>query len=97
MVNVEKIDNNNVDILPILIDLDIRNALKIEPCAPVRIYRSLTNELYKKLHLISAPLLLSLIAALITFELSDSLRLVITIFGVIIIIIMNFISIKIKV
>jgi len=90
-------EKNNVDLLPILLDRDVRNSLKIEPCSPVRISRSLKSEIIKRLHLISVPIVMTLIGALISFELSDFAKALILIFGIAVVIFINFVSIKIKV
>ncbi len=92
-----KEDKNNVDLLPILLDRDVRNSLKIEPCSPVRISRSLKSEITKRLHLISVPIVMTLIGALISFELSDFVKAIILIFGIAVVVFINFVSIKIKV
>lgn len=95
--NPGKEDKNNVDLLPILLDRDVRNSLGIEPCSPVRISRSLKSEITKRLHLISVPIVMTLIGALISFELSDFAKTIILTSGIAIVIFINFVSIKIKV
>ena len=96
LANPGKEDQNNVDLLPILLDRDVRNSLGIEPCSPVRISRSLKSEITKRLHLISVPIVMTLIGALISFELSDFVKTMILAFGIAIVIFINFVSIKIK-
>jgi hypothetical protein len=95
-LDMGRLDGNPLDLPPILIDLDARLKLGVRECDPVRIYRSLSHNAGKRLHLISIPLILALIASLVSFEFSSACKSLILVFGFITILIFTFIDMRIK-
>ncbi|MCP4568408.1 MAG: hypothetical protein GY841_12595 [FCB group bacterium] len=87
----------SVDLQPILLDYDARNELKVGQCAPVRIRRSILFEIRKRLHLISTPLILAILAALVSFDLSLYAKLSILASGPAVVLLLIFLGIKMKV
>ena len=84
-----------LDLFPILIDLDVRDDMGVKPGSPLRIYRSIENEIYKRLHLVAIPLIFTLVGALVSFrELGTTFILAMIVFCFFIIVILNFITIR---
>lgn len=83
-----------LDIPVIALDYDARKLLHIEPGDAVRVYRSIKHSIMQKIHLVSTPLLITLIGSIV---LIDSLPLRIFL-GVLfsLVFLLNFIELKIK-
>jgi hypothetical protein len=95
-MNMGRLDGNALDLSPILLDFDARSKLGVRECDPVRIYRSLSHDAGKRMHLISIPLTLALIAALVSFEFSFASKIFILVAGFIAILVFNLIDMRIK-
>ena len=96
LLNIKRIDNNLADLQPILLDYDTRVRLKVGQCAPIRIRRSLAYEIRKRLHYISTPLILTILAALISFNFNHLTKILILAMGAFLIVLLLFINIKIN-
>ncbi len=96
LLKIDELENNPSDLQPIYIDFDARNDLGIQECDPVRIYRDVTSEIIKRLHLISIPLILSICTALITYDPDKPINYYVLGAGILIILVLNFFPVKLK-
>lgn len=96
LLKIERLEGG-VDMQPILLDFDTRNKLKIGQCAPVRIRRSLIFEITKRLHLISTPLILTVIVILLNFGLPDWVKSLIVVMGLLVIFTFIIFNVRMKV
>jgi len=94
ILNLEKLEQTKLDLPWILLDFDAREKLKVEECDPVRIYRSISHCISKRMHLISVPLVLTIMAAIIGFDISTPLKFIMLVLGISFVILFNFIAIK---
>ncbi len=98
LLGTYRIENNKVDINPILMDYDARNSLKIRQCAPLRIRRSILFEIRKRLHYIATPIILTILATVASFpSLSDYTKVIMLTVGALFVILLTFVNIKMKV
>jgi hypothetical protein len=78
----------------IMMDLDARRELGAEKDDPVMIYRDLNYMAGKKVHLLSEPLVLTIIGATLGFDLSFNWQMGILSLGLFLVIIFNFIGLR---
>lgn len=95
LLKIEQGDEDNLDLAKILIDNDARNKLRVEICDPVRISRSIKNDIVKKLHFLSAPLIFAVVGGVLSIEtLVWVEKIIILGVSVILVLILNFIDVK---
>lgn len=86
-----------LDLPLVLIDLQTRLELGVEPGDPVRVYRSIRQAIANRIHLVSLPLIVSVIGALITLEMLDLYKMIGLGLGLVLIILLNFGQLKFRV
>ncbi|MBN2441837.1 MAG: hypothetical protein JXJ04_10835 [Spirochaetales bacterium] len=92
---IDSIPEEKKETLPwILMDFDARSHLGIKKNDPVIIYRDLNYLAGKKVHLLSEPLVLTIIGAILGFDLSTQLQIGILALGMFLVIIFNFIDLR---
>lgn len=94
ILGLERIEQTELDLPWILLDLDARIKLKVEECDPVRIYRSISHCISKRMHLISLPLVLTIMAAIVGFHISIPLKFIMLVLGISFVLLSNFIAIR---
>ena len=81
----------------ILLDFDARNELEIDTNDPVRVYRNVQHAVFKKIHLISIPLILTIIGFVLSLDLfkdNDPLKIFVYTFGLFFVVFLNLLSIR---
>lgn len=83
----------------ILLDFDARNKLGVKTSDPVRVYRSVRYAIYNKLHLVSIPLVLTIIGFIISFDkiTTTPQKIIIYLLGLFIILLLHLLTIRKKV
>jgi hypothetical protein len=88
---------NKSDLPWILLDDDARNELGIHTNDPVRIYRNINHLILKKMHVISIPLILTIIGFVLSLDLfkgNDPLKFWIYLGGLLVVIFLNLLSLR---